>query len=338
PDTLIEDAPARFGLYVPKNFDNDWHGTVTIRAALIHSLNIPAVKVLEAVGAGRLYSRLQQAGVDPVLPKGADPSLAMALGGVGLRLTDLAQLYAAIARGGGPVALRHSRDDAAPRGPAGGQRLLSEVAAWYVRDILCRALPPANARPGVVCYKTGTSYGFRDAWSVGFDGRRTVAVWVGRADGAAVPGLTGHTAAAPLLFDAFARLSLKRAPLAPAPPGVLRATTSELPPPLRRFREGAVLGEGSISDRSATAAQPPVRIAFPPDRAEIEAPADDEDAAVVAKAEGGALPLTWLLDGAPLASDPARREVQLPAGRRGFFRLSVIDANGRTDRVAIRVK
>jgi penicillin-binding protein 1C len=337
PDTLIEDAPARFGLYVPRNFDNDWHGTVTIRAALIHSLNIPAVKVLEAVGAGRLYSRLQQAGVDPVLPKGADPSLAMALGGVGLRLADLAQLYAAIARGGEPVALRHSRDDAAPRGPAAGQRLLSEVAAWYVRDILCRALPPANARPGLVCYKTGTSYGFRDAWSVAFDGRHVIAVWVGRADGAAAPGLTGRGSAAPLLFDAFARLSLKRAPLAPAPPGVLRATTSELPPPLRRFREGAAPGEGGTGSGGA-AGEPPVRIAFPPDRAEIEGPGDDEDAAVVAKAEGGALPFTWLLDGAPLASNPARREVELPPGRRGFFRLSVIDANGRTDRVAIRVK
>jgi penicillin-binding protein 1C len=171
PDTLIEDRPARFGLYVPKNFDSEWHGTVTIRAALIHSLNIPAVKVLEAVGAGRLYARMQQAGVEPVLPKGADPSLAMALGGVGLRLVDLAQLYAAIARGGGPVPLKHSRDGSGPRGPSAGQRLLSEIAAWYVRDILCRALPPANAKAGQVCYKTGTSYGFRDAWSVGFDGR-----------------------------------------------------------------------------------------------------------------------------------------------------------------------
>jgi penicillin-binding protein 1C len=331
PDTLIEDAPARFGLYVPKNFDSEWHGTVTIRAALIHSLNIPAVKVLEAVGAGRLHSRLQQAGVEPVLPKGADPSLAMALGGVGLRLVDLAQLYAAIARGGEPVALRHSRDVAAPRGPASGQRLLSDVAAWYVRDILCRALPPANAKAGQVCYKTGTSYGFRDAWSVGFDGRHVVAVWVGRADGAAVPGLTGRASAAPLLFDAFARLSLKRAPMPPPPQGVIRATASELPPPLQRFREGAA--EARTGDRSS---EPAPRIAFPPDRAEIEAE-EGEDGTVV-KAEGGTLPLTWLLDGAPMASDPASREAELPAGRRGFFRLSVIDAKGRTDRVSIRLR
>jgi penicillin-binding protein 1C len=330
PSTLIEDAPARFGLYVPKNFDSEWHGTVTIRAALIHSLNIPAVKVLEAVGAGRLHSRLQQAGVDPVLPKGADPSLAMALGGVGLRLVDLAQLYAAIARGGEPVVLHHRRDTAAPRGPASGQRLLSEVAAWYVQDILCRALPPANAKPGQICYKTGTSYGFRDAWSVGFDGRHTVAVWVGRADGAAVSGLTGRASAAPLLFDAFARLSLKRTPMPPPPSGVLRASTSELPPPLKRFREGVALVEAG--DRT----EPGPRIAFPPDRAEIEV--DGDDGAVSVKAEGGALPLTWLLDGEPLASDPARREATLPAGRRGFFRLSVIDAKGRTDRVAVRLK
>jgi penicillin-binding protein 1C len=334
PSTLIEDAPARFGLYVPKNFDSEWHGTVTIRAALIHSLNIPAVKVLEAVGAGRLYSRLQQAGVDPVLPKGADPSLAMALGCVGLTLVDLAQLYAAIARGGEPVVLRHSRDAPPPRGPSSGQRLLSEVAAWYVRDILCRALPPANAKPGQVCYKTGTSYGFRDAWSVGFDGRHVIAVWVGRADGAAVSGQTGRTSAAPLLFDAFARLSLKRTPMPPAPSGVLRASTSELPPPLKRFREGAAPAEDGLSDRVA---EPAPRIAFPPDRTEIEVDEDD-GGSVLVKAEGGALPLTWLLDGAPIASDPTRREAEVPRGRRGFFHLSVIDAKGRTDRVTARLK
>jgi penicillin-binding protein 1C len=342
PSTLIEDAPARFGLYVPKNFDSEWHGTVTIRAALIHSLNIPAVKVLEAVGPGRLHSRLQQAGVEPVLPKGADPSLAMALGGVGLRLVDLAQLYAAIARGGEPVALHHRREPAlaqagaaaARGGQPGSQPLLSEIAAWYVRDILCRAVPPANAKAGQVCYKTGTSYGYRDAWSVGFDGRHTVAVWVGRADGAAMSGLTGRASAAPILFDAFARLSLKRTPLPPPPAGVLRASTGDLPPPLKRFREGAAPAEAAIA--GGRIAHPAPRIAFPPDRAEIEV--EEADDTVLVHAEGGALPLTWLLDGEPIASDPGRREAELPAGRRGFFRLSVIDANGRTDRVSVRLK
>jgi penicillin-binding protein 1C len=330
PETLIEDRPSRFGIYVPKNFDHDWHGTVSIRTALIQSLNIPAVKVLEAVGAGRLYTRLQQAGVDPVLPKGTDPSLAIALGGLGLRLTDLATLYASLARGGEPIALKYRRDTSAPKSALAGQRLLSEVAAWYVAEILCQAIPPANAKPGLLCYKTGTSYGFRDAWSVGFDGRTTIAVWVGRPDGASTPGLSGRASAAPLLFDAFARIAPRRASMPPAPSGVLRVANSDLPPPLKRFREG------TADDSTATYLEPAVKIAFPPDRSEIEV--EDGDNGVMVKAEGGALPLTWLLDGEPIASDPQRREVELPAGGRGFFRLAVIDARGRTDRVTIRLK
>jgi penicillin-binding protein 1C len=330
PETLIEDRPSRFGVYVPKNFDHEWYGTVSIRTALTQSLNIPAVKVLEAVGAGRLYARLQQAGVSPALPKGTEPSLAIALGGLGLKLTDLAALYAGLARGGEPVALRYRLDTAAPKSAASGQRLLSEIAAWYVAEILCQAIPPANAKPGTVCYKTGTSYGFRDAWSVGFDGRTTIAVWVGRPDGASTPGLSGRVSAAPLLFDAFARVSPRRTPMPQAPAGVLRVANTDLPPPLRRFREGAA------EEPAGTYLEPAVRIAFPPDRAEVEI--EEGEGGVVAKAEGGALPLTWLVDGEPIASDPARREVELPQGGRGFFRLSVIDARGRTDRVSIRVK
>ena len=317
---------------MPKNFDHDWHGTVSIRTALIQSLNIPAVKVLEQLGAGRLYTRLQQAGVNPVLPQGTDPSLAMALGGLGLRLTDLAQLYATLAQGGEPVVLKYRRDVAPPKGAVAGQRLLSQVAAWYVADILCQALPPANAKPGLLCYKTGTSYGFRDAWSVGFDGRYVIAVWVGRPDGATTPGLTGRTTAAPVLFDAFARVAARRTPMPPAPSGALRVANADLPPPLKRFREGAAEDNGS-----GGYLEPAVKIAFPPDRSEIEVE-DGESASVTVKAEGGALPLTWLLDGEPIASDPQRREVQLPAEGRGFFRLSVIDARGRADRVTIRLK
>jgi penicillin-binding protein 1C len=331
PETLIEDRPSRFGIYVPKNFDKDWQGTVSIRTALTQSLNIPAVKVLEAVGAGRLFGRLQQAGVQPLLPKGSDPSLAIALGGIGLRLTDLAALYAALANGGEPVVLRHRREAAGRKRHDGGPRLLSQVAAWYVADILCQAIPPANAMPGLLCYKTGTSYGFRDAWSVGFDGRHVIAVWIGRPDGASTPGLTGRTSAAPLLFDAFARLTARRNPLPPAPSGVLRVANADLPPPLKRFHEARA---DDVVDTPYL--DPPVRIAFPPDRAELEI--DESDATVVLKAEGGALPLTWLVEGNPIVSDPARREVEIPASGRGFLKISVIDGKGRTDRVTVRLK
>jgi penicillin-binding protein 1C len=331
PETLLEDRPSRFGVYVPKNFDQDWHGTVTVRLALAQSLNIPAVKVLEALGPSRLFGRLQQVGVDPILPKGSEPSLAIALGGLGLKLSDLAALYAGLARGGDPVPLVHSRDLTEPKAAQSAQRLLSAVAAWYVTDILRNAPAPANAKPGQIAYKTGTSYGFRDAWAVGYDGHHTIAVWVGRPDGAATPGLAGRTAAAPLLFDAFARLSTRRAPLPPAPAGALQVSGQDLPPPLKRFREAR---EERASDGNL---EPAVQIAFPPDRAELDGENDD-GGGIIAKAEGGALPLTWLLDGVPIESDPYRREAELPAGGRGFHKLLVIDAKGRADRVTIRVK
>lgn len=338
PDTLIEDRPTRFGTYTPKNFDQDWHGTVTIRLALAQSLNIPAVKALDVVGAPKLYGRLKQAGAEPVLPKGAEPSLAMALGGVGFRLTDLATLYTGLARQGDVVPLVHRREamPAASAAQATRVPLMSPVAAWYVTDILRNAPAPANAKPGEIAYKTGTSYGFRDAWAVGYDGRHTIAVWVGRPDASATPGLAGRTAAAPILFDAFARIARTRTPLPGAPNGAIRTSVEELPPPLKRFREA---GENGGRDWTAPEAyaDPPVQIAFPPDRSELEVD-DGEDAQITMKVEGGALPLTWLVDGVPVASDPNRREATLPAATRGFYRLSVIDAKGRADRVTVRVK
>jgi penicillin-binding protein 1C len=331
PETLIEDQPARFGLYVPKNFDQSWHGTITIRTALAQSLNIPAVKVLEALGPAKLHGRLQQVGITPVLPKGTEPSLAIALGGLGLKLSDLAALYAGLARGGEPIALSYRRGGPEAKAPVSSTRLLSPVAAWYVTDILRHAPAPANAKPGQIAYKTGTSYGFRDAWAVGYDGRHTIAVWVGRPDGAATPGLAGRVAAAPILFDAFARLTTRRAPLPSAPTGTLLTSGGDLPPPLKRFRSGT---EQAASGRYL---EPMVQIAFPPDRSEIEVD-DGETGTVVVKAEGGALPLTWLVDGVPIESDPARRDAELPAPGLGFHKLSVIDAKGRADRVTIRLK
>ena len=332
PDTLIEDQPARFGTYVPKNFDRTWHGTVTIREALVQSLNIPAVSALEAVGPQKFYARLSQTGLDPQLPKDAEPTLAMALGGLGLRLTDLAQLYAGLARGGDQIVLRvkHVTTEAAAT-PVARTRLLSPVAAWYVADILRHAPAPANAKTGQIAFKTGTSYGNRDAWAVGFDGRHTIAVWVGRADGAAVPGLAGRVSAAPLLFDAFQRIAAERTPLPPAPPGVLRATGADLPPPLRRFGSALETADSSQGAYRIT----PLHIVSPPDRAEVDVDASD---GVMVKADGGTLPLTWLVDGAPVPSNATRRELALPPSVHGFLKVSVIDATGRTDRISVRLK
>lgn len=333
PETLIEDRPTRFGLYAPKNFDEDFRGSVTIREALAHSLNIPAVKVLNAVGPARLVVRFQKVGLQPVLPEHEQPTLAIALGGIGFSLSDLARLYTALARGGEAIALKHrlEPDDGGAASPAQTTRLLSPVAAWYVGDILKDAPPPAHAAGGRFAYKTGTSYGYRDAWAIGYDGAHTIAVWVGRADGASTPGLTGRAAAAPLLFDAFRRLGAKREPLPAPPAGVLQAGGAQLPPPLKRFAEP---GDGRVA--TGPWLEPPVLIAFPPDRSDLDVA--DADGIVILKAEGGALPLTWMVNGQPIPSPSHRREVVWEPDGRGFVKLTVTDAKGRVDRSTIRLR
>jgi penicillin-binding protein 1C len=155
-------------------------------------------------------------------------------------------------------------------------------------------------------------------------------VWVGRPDSTATPGLTGRTAAAPLLFDAFHRLSAERAPLAQA--AGARISGAALPPPLKRFQEP---GE-SVADPAGPYLDAAVQIAFPPDRAELEL--EDAGAAIQLKVDGGALPLTWLADGMPLEVDGQSRSIQWTPPGRGFVKLSVIDAKGRVDRVTVRVR
>lgn len=342
PETLIEDRPTRFGTYRPENFDEDFHGTVSIREALGNSLNVPAVKALAAVGPGRLVGRFRRTGIAPIFPRNTEPSLAVALGGVGVTLKDLATLYTALARGGEAIPLVWRRSDVTgdiaetPREPtvdAARNRLLTPVASWYVTDILKDAPPPPNTKGGAIAYKTGTSYGYRDAWAVGYDGRHVVAVWVGRPDAAATPGLMGRLAAAPILYDTFARISDRRTPFASAPAGAVREGNAALPPPLKRFRDtrdGAVVAEGPFLE-------PPVLISFPPDRSELDV-AEREAEPLVLKAEGGALPLTWLVDGNPVSTDPFRREATWQPDGRGFARLTVIDARGRADRVTVRLR
>ncbi|MEA2946849.1 MAG: penicillin-binding protein, partial [Alphaproteobacteria bacterium] len=160
PDTLIEDRPIRFGSYAPENFDLTYQGTVTVRRALQLSLNVPAVAVLDKVGASRFTARLEQAGGSFVLPPGEVPGLAMGLGGVGVKLTDLVALYVGLARQGTTVTLteRFATGEQEPPLP---RRLLDPVAAWYVGSILLGTPPPENAAGGRNAFKTGTSYGYR---------------------------------------------------------------------------------------------------------------------------------------------------------------------------------
>jgi penicillin-binding protein 1C len=239
---------------------------------------------------------------------------------VGVTLRDLTMLYAGLARQGSAAPLmERSGPQAAQTRP-----LLEPVAAWYVGDILIGAPPPDNAPAGRIAFKTGTSYGYRDAWAVGFDGRMTIGVWVGTPDGNPVPGLIGRAVAAPILFDAFARTGLSPMPLPKAPEGALFASGAKLPPPLRRFSP-ALVEAGS-----------PPRIMFPPNGARLERAAGDEPLAV--KIAGGRGPLTVLVNGMPVETAGGRRTVFFRPDGPGFVRLTVIDGRGAADTVIVRLQ
>ncbi|HJQ57206.1 MAG TPA: penicillin-binding protein 1C, partial [Vineibacter sp.] len=244
PETFVDDSPTRFGDWMPRNFDREHQGTLTVRRALQQSLNVPAVAALDRVGPARFLALLRQSGVAPALPRSTgDPaSLAIALGGVGLSPLDLATLYAALAQDGvaRPLRLR------AEQQPATGFRLMGPGAAWHLRDILANApLPdgwtaPTRAIDGrrggdrVIAFKTGTSYGFRDAWAAGVSGAYTLVVWTGRADGTPLPGRYGRDTALPLLLTLFERLPGEDAHGAPPPPeALIVARNADLPPALR---------------------------------------------------------------------------------------------------------
>ncbi|WP_421694667.1 penicillin-binding protein 1C [Aestuariivirga sp.] len=330
PETLIEDRAVRYGAYAPENFDDSFHGTVTVRTALQQSLNVPALQILNAVGPDRLMARLTNAGVKLVLPNNAGPGLAVGLGGAGVRLVDLAALYVALARGGEPVSLSWQTEERRSAKPL--RRLFDPQAAWMIGDVLQGAPTPQNSLGGQIAFKTGTSYGYRDAWAVGYDGATTIAVWVGRPDGAAVPGVIGRIAAAPILFEAFQRLGTKRKPLPLAPPGTVIARTNELPAALQRFRPNALPEIASASRGDA-----PPAIAFPPDGARVTLDAADLPALSL-KVYGGTPPFTWLANGIPIAQGEFRRDTFWEDPSQGFARLSVIDARGKTASARVRVE
>ena len=320
PETLIEDRPSDFNGYKPLNFDRQFRGTIRVREALQMSLNIPVVALTEALGPAKLLAAMGRAGAAPVVPQGT-PGLAIALGGLGVTLHDMVSIYAAIARGGVslPLITRFGAEHSE------GQRVLSVVAAWQVGDILAGLPPPPGAPENRLAYKTGTSYGHRDAWAIGFDGRHVIGVWLGRPDGTPVPGVFGADLAAPVLFQAFSRLKADLVPLPAAPMAALLISNAELPQPLQKFRARAA---AFAADADAPA------IAFPPDGAEVELLPDG----LLVRVRGGTAPFTWLADGVPMVVRLRGREAMVSGVGRGFVTLSVIDAKGRSARAKLRLR
>ena len=198
PESLLQDVPRRMGDYRPGNFDSGFHGPVSMSEALVRSLNLPAVQVLDAYGPKQFAARLRNAGLPLMLPAGAEPNLSLILGGAGARLADITAAYSALARHGKVGKLRMLASD-----PLVERPLLSPGAAWIIRRILAgEAQPvPDASLPQVVplAWKTGTSYGYRDAWAIGVNARYSIGIWTGRPDGTPVAGQFGFASAIPLL-------------------------------------------------------------------------------------------------------------------------------------------
>lgn len=330
PDTLIEDRPAIFGRWQPENFDRHFRGTITIRRALQESLNIPVVRVAEALGPARILAGLHRAGIK-VEMQGGQAGLALVLGGAGVSLHDLVAGYAALARHGRAVKL-HEIPLPQPGSEAEPVRVTGAAAAWQTGAILSQILPPGGRPAGRVAYKTGTSYGHRDALSVGYDGRFVIGVWMGRADGTPVPGVFGGQVAAPLLFDLFDMLGPRTHPLPPPPADTIIAANPNLPLPLRRFTPPGSSPAPSGPDGQFGTPNDPLIIVFPPDGTELEL----TSATIPVRLRGGVPPYTWLVNGSPAAIATRDPITQIP-GQSGISEITVTDSTGTTRRTRIRM-
>lgn len=217
PRTLLKDAPKHFGEWRPENFDQDFAGPVSVHDALIRSRNVPAIAVAAQLKNPTLYDFLRYAGVTGLKDENWY-GLALALGGAETTMQELVRLYAMLGNDGELKALRRKASD--PQDP--GRRLMTPEAALLVREIL-----QDNPRPRQgfekqwltdqtkVAWKTGTSYSFRDAWSIGLVGPYVVAVWMGNFDGESNPAFVGIEAAAPLFFEIVDALKAEGLPPVP---------------------------------------------------------------------------------------------------------------------------
>lgn len=310
----VSDAPTRFGTYRPENFTRRYHGTVRVAEALQHSLNVPAVAVLDGVGADRFRAVLRAAGPQTRGRLGDDDSegLALALGGTGLSARDLAVLYTALANDGQAAPLRYKLGD-----PVGQPYpLVSIKTARQTLSVLRGAPRPKGVpnMPGLarLAYKTGTSYGHRDSWAAGVIGDYVIIVWTGRPDGAPRPGRTGRETAAPLLFDI--------------------ATPLQRLVPARSDRE-IYAALSALADLTPKEGTPP-QILFPSDGSDVVTDLGEKGRGLSISVESDHA-VRIFVEG-QIVQREAGQSIWQPS-EAGFYRITAIDADGRSANADIRV-
>lgn len=318
PSTRVSDIPTAFGTYTPENFDRSFNGELTVATALQHSLNVPAVLILDAIGPERLVGALNLAGLETALPASKDrrTGLAVALGGLGVSAEDLVMLYAAIADEGLAKPLAYTASEAAQGSRSAGVRLLREEVANDIATILRNSPSPAGRLPAdltmgapQIAFKTGTSYGYRDAWAVGFSDTHAAVVWLGRADGAPRKGETGRKAALPVLFDVFDAINPVRAPQSQMPKAI-----SPTGPARVARNEGPV-------------------IIFPPDGATLWPNEKDKPLVLSGRADGP----SWFVGGELLLPDGDGNLTWSPTGP-GFYTITLTDVDGQETHSTIRMR
>ena len=323
PHRILSDEFRTINGYRPENFDRRYRGDVRLKDALRHSLNVPAVAALSAVGPNRFAALLANAGVNLRLPAralGTEVGLPVALGGAGLRPIDIAILYTGLARGGEviPVSLISPKGDI-PQ----GYRIFSSENARRVSAILSSVPAPKGRLPGALAngvtplaWKTGTSYGYRDAWAAGYTDKHVVVVWTGRPDGTPRKGATGRRVAAPILFDIADALATRSGPR-------VTPQNDDLVPLMANRPRVYALPEATGP-----------KVLFPPNGAElyINRNADGSARGVALSARSDTSPVNWFIGGERL-SDPENWIPQKP----GFYQIEAVDANGDADTVIVQI-
>lgn len=206
PKTMITDVAVNYDGYAPENYDKKFNGNVTMEFALEHSLNIPAVKALQQLGTEKLITALTKCNFKSIQKKKKGLGLSMILGGCGTSLEELTGLFAAFANDGIYYKPALMQNDTVYN----KLRILSSSADFMITDILSHVSRPdfpvswaSTSHLPKIAWKTGTSYGRRDAWSIGYNKNYTVGVWVGNFSGQGIPELSGASVATPLLFKIF---------------------------------------------------------------------------------------------------------------------------------------
>jgi penicillin-binding protein 1C len=316
PDTLIDDAPLRIADYAPHDFDRAFHGTVTATEALQQSYNLPAVALLDWIGPARFAAALRQAGAHLALPGNAPATLPLALGGVGISLWDMHTLYTGLGSQGMVAPLRILQTD--PQSP--GTAIMTRQAAAQICAMLRNAPVPdgvAADRVSRIAYKTGTSYGFRDAWALGTTPAFTAGIWAGRADGTPRPGAFAREVAAPILFKIF--------DLLPATP-----QAQDVPGQPDKSRAPSLL---RLPGRGTQTGYP--RIVYPPPNAVLEL---HQATGLALEAQGGKPPYRWTVNGFPLPlTTPGMAPSWKPDGP-GFTHLTLTDNAARSVEETVRVQ